>query len=483
MTDTPVLTALSQFLDDPITGFGAPGHNLGASVDDRTRALLGEGVFRCDLLTDKGVDDRTESADVMARAWDAVADAWGGDEARISTGGSSQSLHAALTAVAGPGEVVLVAANAHKAAWTPAIAAGLDLRPVAVEVDAAEDLEHGVTPATLAAALDGNPMAKAVLVVSPTVFGTVVDVPALADLAHARGLPLIVDAAWGAAFPFCDALPADPLRQGADLMVASVHKTMAALAQSSVLVRRGGLVDPHRFGLAFDLHQSTSTSIPLVASVDGTRAWHRERGQARWAELVRLARETAGRIDAIAGLRVIGRATALKGAMLDRDETTLVVDTTGLGLTGYAADEWLQRERRVSAVVSDMRHVIAVLSVGTTVEQLDRLVDSLGHLARARPAGLGRPVPLPPGYGTLTLHRAMPAHEAFGGPTEVVPWTRAEGRVAAEILAPTPPAIPRALPGHRITRPLLDWLTAQADAGAYVSDKGDTGERMVRVVR
>ena len=482
MTDTPVLTALHTFLDDPITGFGAPGHNLGEGVDDDTLSLLGQDVFRCDLLTDKGVDDRTESADVMARAWAAVADAWGGDEARISTGGSSQSLHAALTAVAGPGEVVLVAANAHKAAWMPAIAAGLDLRPIAVEVDAAEDLEHGVTPATLAAALDANPEARAVLVVSPTVFGTVVDVPALARLAHARGLPLIVDAAWGAAFPFSDALPADPLAQGADLMVASVHKTMAALAQSSVLVRRGGLVDPHRFGLAFDLHQSTSTSIPLVASVDGTRAWHRRHGQARWAELVQLAGETAGRIDAIAGLRVIDRATALKGAMPDRDETKLVVDVTGVGLTGYAADEWLQRERRVSAVVSDRRHVMAVLSVGTTAGQLDRLVSALTDLAGARPCS-GQSIPPSPGYDTLTLEVAMSAHEAFGGPTEIVPWSDAVGRIAAEILAPTPPAIPRALPGHRLPRPLMEWLTAQADAGAYVADKGNTGERRVRVVR
>lgn len=195
MADTPVLSALHQFLRDPITGFGAPGHNLGRGASPDTLALLGGGVFHCDLLTDKDLDDRTESADIMARAWARVADAWGGDVARISTGGSSQSVHVALATVAGPGDTVLVAANAHKAAWMPAIAAGLDLRPIAVEVDTERDLEHGVTPATLSAALDAHPAAKAVLVVSPTFFGTVVDVPALARLAHARGLPLIVDAA------------------------------------------------------------------------------------------------------------------------------------------------------------------------------------------------------------------------------------------------------------------------------------------------
>lgn len=195
-----------------------------------------------------------------------------------------------------------------------------------------------------------------------------------------------------------------------------------------------------------------------------------------------LAQDTAARIGRIAGLSVVDRDAMLDGAMLDRDETKLVVDVTGLGLTGYAADEWLQRERRVSAVLSDMRHLAAVIGVGTTVEQLDRLVSALGDLAAARPSG-ERSVPLTPGYDTLTLESVMPAHEAFGGATEIVPWSDVVGRIAAEILAPTPPAVPRALPSHRLTRPLMDRLTAQADAGAYVADKGTTGERGVRVVR
>ena len=481
MTDpTPVLTALKQFARDPITGFGAPGHNLGVGADPEARGLLGEDVFRCDLLTDKGIDDRTESAAVMDRAWAGVADAWGGDVARISTGGSSESVHAAMAAVAGPGDTVLVARNAHKAAWMPAIAGAMDLRAVELEIDGEEDLEHGVTPATLAAALADAPHAKAVLVVSPTVFGTIVDVEALASLAHAHGIPLIVDAAWGAAYPFCDALPAWPLALGTDIAVASVHKTMGALAQSSVLVMRRGLVDEHRFQLAFDLHQSTSTSIPLVASVDGTRAWHRANGQAHWSGQVALARATVARIDAIDGLRVIDRATALRGTMADVDPTKLVIDVGGLGLTGYAADEWLQRERRVSAVLSDARHLMAVVSAGTTAEQLGTLVDALTDLAAT--TGMGRAVAMP-GYETLVVEQVMPAHRAFGGDTEVVSWADAEGRIAAEILAPTPPAVPRVLPGQRITRPVLDWLIAQADAGGYVADKGSTGERGVRVVR
>lgn len=156
-----------------------------------------------------------------------------------------------------------------------------------------------------------------------------------------------------------------------------------------------------------------------------------------------LAQATAARIDALPGLRMIDRVTALRGGMADRDQTKLVVDVTELGLTGYAADEWLQRERRVSAVLSDTRHLMVVVSAGTTAGQLDELVDALSELATA--SG-GEPAAVLPGYDMLAIERAMPAHLAFGNDTEIVSREQAEGRIAAEVLAPTPPAVPRVLP-------------------------------------
>ena len=43
------------------------------------------------------------------------------------------------------------------------------------------------------------------MVVSPTYFGAVADIAALAEVAHAHGLPLLVDEAWGAHLRFSDA--------------------------------------------------------------------------------------------------------------------------------------------------------------------------------------------------------------------------------------------------------------------------------------
>ena len=89
--------------------------------------------------------------------------------------------------------------------------------------------------------------------------------PRLQTSATRRGVALICDAAWGGAFAFCEALPHDPLAKGADVAVYSLHKTMGALTQGSALLARGKLVDRQRLWMAYELYQTTSPSVPILA--------------------------------------------------------------------------------------------------------------------------------------------------------------------------------------------------------------------------
>ena len=69
-------------------------------------------------------------------------------------------------------------------------------------------MAHCLRPETLDAALAETPDAVGAAVVSPTYFGAVADVAALAEVAHGHGVPLVVDEAWGAHLAFSDELPA-----------------------------------------------------------------------------------------------------------------------------------------------------------------------------------------------------------------------------------------------------------------------------------
>ncbi|RMZ56891.1 hypothetical protein APUTEX25_002980, partial [Auxenochlorella protothecoides] len=76
------------------------------------------------------------------------------------------------------------------------------------------------------------------------------DVAGLAAVAHAHGLPLLVDEAHGAHLGLHPSFPASALACGADVVVQSTHKTLGALTQAAVLHVRGGRVDLDRLDQA-----------------------------------------------------------------------------------------------------------------------------------------------------------------------------------------------------------------------------------------
>jgi arginine decarboxylase len=110
----PVLEAMDAFRDRGDVVFGPPGHRQGKGVDPRVVYVMGAGVFASDILSLRGLDDRRQSHGVLAQAQELMADAVGAEQAFFSTCGSSLSVKAAMLAVAGPGEQLLVSRNAHK---------------------------------------------------------------------------------------------------------------------------------------------------------------------------------------------------------------------------------------------------------------------------------------------------------------------------------------------------------------------------------
>src|SRR3954471_19485993 len=121
----PVLDALQKFRERGDIVYGPPGHKQGRGVDPRVLEIVGADVFRSDVLSLNGLDDRRESQGVTSQAEDLMADAVDADEAFFSTCGSSLSVKSAMISVAGPGEKLLVSRNAHKSVVAGLIISGI----------------------------------------------------------------------------------------------------------------------------------------------------------------------------------------------------------------------------------------------------------------------------------------------------------------------------------------------------------------------
>ena len=477
-----MLEALAAYHAERQTSFTPPGHKQGRGADPRVRAVLGEAVFLSDVLTVSGLDDRTSSHGVLAEAQALMADAVDAEHTFFSTCGSSLSVKAAMLSVAGPHETLLVGRDAHKAVVAGLILSGVCPVWVDPQWDADLHLAHPPAGESFDAAFRERPEAKGALVTSPTPYGTCSDLAALSAICHEHGKPLIADEAWGAHLPFHPDLPAWGMDAGVDVCVTSVHKMGSGLEQSSVFHLQGDLVDPHVLSAREDLLGTTSPSSLIYAALDGWRRQMVEHGHALYDDALSLVADVRSRIAAIDGMHVHDRADFCgPGRASDMDPLQVIVDITGLSISGYSAADWIREHHRVNLHLSDYRRISAQFSHGDDEQSAGRLLAAFEDLARhaeeLRPAPEIH-VPAPAG---LRLEQVMLPRDAFFGRTEQVPWRRAVGRVSAEMLTPYPPGVPAALPGERLSREVLDYLRSGVDAGMVVPDAVDGEVQSVRV--
>ena len=480
-SQAPVLDALVDFRRRGDIAVGPPGHRQGRGVDPRVLDVLGADLFRDDVLTLNGLDDRRQSHGIVEQAQELMADAVGADKAFFSTCGSSLSVKTAMMAVAGPRDKLLVSRNAHKSVVSGLILSGIQPVWVHPHVDTERHLVHPPEPEDVESALRENPDAKGMLLISPTDWGTCADIARVQQVCHAADVPLVVDEAWGAHLPFHDNLPQWGMNVGADLVVTSVHKMGCAVEQSSVFHLQGQRVDPTLLKQRGDILSTTSASSLVFATLDGWRRQMVEHGESLLSAALELARELRRDIEQMRGLHVLERELIAREASHDLDELQVLMDVTSLGISGYQAADWLREHERIDIGLSDHGRILATISMADDEGTARRLRGALEALIDAAP-DLPRPHPIKlPNPSEIQLESVDRPRDAFFGPAEHVRVDDAVGRVAAEQITPYPPGIPVVVPGERINREVVDYLLSGLEAGMVLPDPADPTLETIRV--
>ncbi|MGV9248394.1 aminotransferase class I/II-fold pyridoxal phosphate-dependent enzyme [Streptomyces sp. NPDC003710] len=478
----PVLEALQEFRRRGDVAYGPPGHKQGRGADPRVVDIVGLDVFRSDVLSLNGLDDRRQSQGVLAQAQELMADAVGAERAFFSTCGSSLSVKTAMISVAGPGEKLLVSRNAHKSVVAALVVNGVVPIWVHPKFDTERHLAHPPEPDDVRRRLEEHPDAKGMLLITPTDWGTCADIRGVARVCHAFDVPLIVDEAWGAHLPFHPALPSWGMDAEADLVVTSVHKMGAAIEQSSVFHLQYDRVSPDVLKQREDLLGTTSASSLVYATLDGWRRQMVEQGHG----LLESALHRAERIRAVAGelpgLRPMGSEVVEAGLAAEFDPLKIVIDVRELGVSGMQAAEWLRAHRHVDVGGSDSCRISASITHADDDQTEKILLDALHALAE-NADGIERQTPVHlPEPSVLELEQAMTPRKAFFGPAENVPAERAAGRIAAETISPYPPGVPVVAPGEVITTEVLDYLRSGVAHGVLIPDAADPALETLRVV-
>src|SRR5436190_2950283 len=360
--------------------FPVPGHRGGGGADPELVAALSEGAFQHDIPAGiEGIDVGPDSP--FQRAQRLAAEAWGAERSWFLISGASQGNHAACLALRHTGRSVVAQRNVHSSTIDGIVLAGLEPSFVAPELDPELGIAHCLTPESLAEALDRAPDAVAALTVSPTYFGAVADVRGLARIAHDRGVPLVVDEAWGSHLRFSPLLPESAMECGADLVLSSVHKLLDSLTQSAILhLGHGSSIDADVVDRCVTLTESTSPSALLTASLDAARRQAAVRGAALLAETIAGIEAARAEVRRIPGLDVLDEGLVGRPGVHGWDPLRLAIDVRGTGSTGIRLASLMRQLDDINLELASENVIVAVFGAGEDTEtSAERLVAGMRH--------------------------------------------------------------------------------------------------------
>ncbi|WP_391120681.1 aminotransferase class I/II-fold pyridoxal phosphate-dependent enzyme [Psychrobacillus sp. L3] len=479
--ETPLFDALLKHRNRHPIQFHIPGHKKGKGMDPAFREFVGDNVLSIDLINIAPLDDLHSPKGAIKQAQKLAAEAFGADQTFFSVQGTSGAIMTMILTICGPGDKLLVPRNVHKSIMSAIVFAGAIPVFIHPEVDKELGISHGISAESVEKALETHPDAKGLLVINPTYFGFAADLKKIVDMAHKHGIPVVVDEAHGVHIHFHPSLPVSAMSAGADMAATSVHKLGGSMTQTSVLNVREGLVSAKRVQSIISMLTTTSTSYPLLASLDTARRQLAIHGEDLIGETIRLAKDTRKRINRIPHLRCVGEEVLKSSATYDMDPTKLLISVKNLGITGYAAESWLRENANIEVELSDLYNILCLFTIGDTKKEANLLVNALVRMGTAfeSDAVIIEPSVTLPDIPGL----AMSPRDAFYAKTESIPLKKAEGRISAEFVMVYPPGIPIFIPGEIITQGNIDYIQMNIEAGLPVQGPEDDTLEMIHVIK
>ena len=458
-TRAPIYEALEKLRRQRVVPFDVPGHKRGRGNPELVE-LLGERCVGIDVNSMKPLDNLSHPISVIKDAEDLTASAFGAENAFLMVGGTTSAVQAMILSVCKRGDKIILPRNVHKSAINALVLCGAI--PVYVNPEVNKDLgiSLGMEVSSVEEAIRQNPDAVAVLVNNPTYYGICSDIKSIVKIAHEAGMKVLADEAHGTHLYFQPDLPISGMAAGADMSAISMHKSGGSLTQSSILLTNKG-VNADYVRQIINLTQSTSASYLLLSSLDISRRNLALRGEKSFSKVMEMAEYARKEINNIGGYYAYGKELVNGTSVYDYDVTKLSIHTLGIGLAGIEVYDLLRDEYDIQIEFGDVSNILAYISIGDRLQDIERLVGALADIARIYKKDK---------TGMLTGEFISPVvakspQEAFYANKISLPLRETKGRISGENVMCYPPGIPILAPGEEITEEIIEYIE-------YVKEKG-----------
>ena len=459
---------LAAYAKSGIYPFHMPGH--------KRRPLPFLNPYTIDITEIEGFDNLHHAEGILKEGQQRVARLYGAHRSYYLVNGSTCGLLAAISAAVPRRGKILVARNSHKAVYH-----AISLRELSAEylypVIADCGIQGQVAAEQVKEALAAHPDCGAVVITSPTYEGIVSDIKAIADVAHASGVPLIVDAAHGAHFGFGGGFPESPVHQGADAVIMSLHKTLPSFTQTAVLHLCSGRIRTEQVERFLDIYETSSPSYLFMAGMDACVRMMAEEQTTLFAEYERKLTSFYERVRDLKALKVLTREMLGGEEAFDWDYSKIVMFTTGTGLGGEALKERLLTEYKIELEMASGDYTIAMTSVMDTEEGFDRLCAALHEIDNDLcKTGIMKGAIIEEIHFIRQIYAPNPGQLEIAAaeelPCEWVPAKEAFGRISSDFVYLYPPGIPLIVPGEQITEEFVSRLKTCRGKGLTLQGGG-----------
>lgn len=458
--------------------FHMPGHKRKGSFPD---------PYMIDITEIDGFDNLHHADGILKQSMEWAASVYHADRTFYLINGSSCGILASICATTRPGGRILLCRNAHKSAYYGVILNQLKTEYCYPQYISEMGIQGGILPADVEKILDEHTDTEAVFIVSPTYDGVVSDIRAIAKVVHQRNIPLIVDEAHGAHFPFYSSFPQPALACGADIAVQSLHKTLSSFTQTSVLHVREGYVDIKKLERYLAMFQSSSPSYVLMAGIESCIFDMVESGQERIAAFYDRLQKIRQQLAKMKYLKLLDHEWKARQGIFDLDESKIVISTagccnrTGELLSGELLGNMLRDDYQLEMEMCSAYTVTAITTWQDTAADLQRLTDALLAIdSRLAPAqglsGVEQEWAVKQRVSLFSMAEAsqMAARRCL--------LDECEDLVSAEFIYLYPPGIPIIAPGEQVTSDVIRQVNYYKMLGLPVQGMEDKECRYLRVI-
>ena len=465
-------------------GFHMPGHKR-----QETESIFAE-VMKMDITEIDGFDNLHHAEGILREEQNFAAKLYGALKSFFLVNGSTAGVLAAICASTKDGDRIIFSRNAHKSAYHALYLKGLFPRYVyPQEVRELKFIQGKIAPEEVRSQMKKSG-ATVVFITSPTYEGVVSDISAIAEIVHERNGILIVDEAHGAHLGFHPYFPQSAVKQGADIVVQSLHKTLPSLTQTGILHVCSSRVCVSEIERWLGIFQTSSPSYVLMSSMSRCMHLLKDNAKEYFSNYETMLCDFYRNMENLQNLKVVDPVTAKTVFEAQTDPSKIVIcaenleDFKGQAFGGKQLADCLLESYGLQMEMISEKYVLAMTSIYDTKIGFNRLKSALLDLdGKVHKKDVQAYDTVEDGQWCGKEAAVMTIKQAIDGEKEPRRFLECVGEVSAEFVYLYPPGSPILVPGECITDEICTKIQQYKEKGLNVQGPSDYTLRQVMTVK